>query len=143
MKKILIATDFSRHSRYTVEYVLDLMESTRIPCQICLLNTYIVQHPDPSKLIALNDELKSFSKSGLEKERSEAMKRITNPLVTLEIASHMGSLNNVVLQMVQKDKFDMVAMGKSGGDNVETISKILRQQKCPLLITYLPEEQPV
>lgn len=68
------------------------------------------------------------------------MKKVKNPNVTLEVASHMGSLNNVVLQLVQKDKFDMVAMGKSGGDNVETISKMLKQQKCPLLITYLPEE---
>jgi len=142
MKKILIATDFSRHSRYTIEYILDLLEETQIACQICLLNTYMVQHTDPARVISLNDELKKKSKAGLERELDEMLKKVKNPKVSLEIASHMGSLNNVVLQMVQKEKYDMVAMGKSGGDNVETISKMLRQQKCPLLITYMPEEQP-
>lgn len=140
MKKILVATNFSRHSRHTIEYILELMEATQIPCQICLLNTYIVQHHDSSKLISLNDELKSVSRAGLERERSEMLMKVNNSKLILEIASHMGSLHNVVLQMVQKDKFDLVAMGKSDGDNVETISKMLRQQKCPLLITYLSDE---
>lgn len=141
MKKILVATDFSAHSRYTVEYILNLLEETQIPCKICLLNTYMVQHTDPSKVISHNDELRNSSQSGLENELREMQKKVKNPNISLEIASHMGSLNNVVLKMVLQDKFDMVAMGKSGGDNVETVSKLLRQQKCPLLITYLPEDK--
>ena len=140
MKKILIATDFSKHSRYTVEYMLELLESTQIPCRICLLNTYIVQHTDPARVILLNDELKNISRTRLERELAELQKKVKNPKISIEIASHMGSLNNVVMQMVQKDNYDMVAMGKNGGENVETISKMLKQQKCPLLITYLREE---
>lgn len=143
MKKILIATDFSRHSKYTIEYILNLLGDTHIAFQICLLNTYMVQHTDPAKVITLNDELKRKSKAGLEMELSEMLKKVNTPHLTFQTASHMGSLNNVVLQMVRNEKFDMVAMGKSSGDNVETIAKMLKQQKCPLLITYLPDEQTV
>jgi hypothetical protein len=101
-----------------------------------LLNTYLVQQTDPGQVIKLNDELKNISKAGLEAERLEAVGKITNPHISIETSSHMGSLNYVILQFLQKEKIDMVAMGKNGGKHVETISTLLKQQHCPLLITY-------
>ena len=139
MKHILIATDFSRHSKYAIQYVLGFLQDTHIPCKITLVNTYMVQHTDPSQVILLNDELKNRSKAGLEQERNDALAKITNPNITIDISSHMGSLNHVILQLLKKTDIDFVAMGKNGGRHVETISKLLKIQKCPLFITYIKE----
>lgn len=136
MKKILITTDFSTHSQYTIFYVLNLLHDTQIPCKILLLNTYIVQQTDPHQVISTNDELKRISKLGLERQRDKALKNVINFNISIEIASHMGSLNNVVMQLLRKEKIDLVAMGKNGGRHVESLSHLLKQQQCPLLITY-------
>jgi nucleotide-binding universal stress UspA family protein len=139
MKRILIATDFSCHSKYTITYVLSFLQDTKIPCKITLLNTYMVQQTDPNQVILHNDELKKKSKAGLEKERDEAIGKVENPNISIDVASHMGSLNHVILQLLNKNEVDLVAMGKNGGRNVETISTLLKQQLCPLLITYFKE----
>jgi hypothetical protein len=99
----------------------------------------MVQQTDPRQVIQLNDQLKQTSKKGLEQALDYAQSQIKNPLITVDIASHMGSLNNVVLQMIRDKEFDLVAMGKNGGKHVETISVLLKQLECPLLITYLKE----
>lgn len=139
MKKILITTDFSPHSKNTIQYVLDFLQETKIPCELNLLNTYMVLQNDASQVISLNDELKKKSKAGLLKEESEAKSQIKNPLISVHTTSTMGSLKNVIFQMLKKEKYDLVAMGKDGGKHVETIQGLLKQEKCPLLITYIEE----
>jgi hypothetical protein len=139
MKRILLPTDFTCHSKHTLEYVLNFLQDTQISCHITLVNTYMVQQTDPRQVIQLNDQLKQTSKKGLEQALDYAQSQIKNPLITVDIASHMGSLNNVVLQMIRDKEFDLVAMGKNGGKHVETISVLLKQLECPLLITYLKE----
>ena len=137
MKRILLPTDFSPHSRHTLKYVLAFVQDTQIPCHITMVNTYMVQQTDPSQVIQLNDQLKKASMIGLEQELTDAKSLIKNLLVTVDKASHMGSLNHVVSQLIRNKEFDMVAMGKNGGRQVETISGLLKQLGCPLLITYL------
>lgn len=140
MKNVLITTDFSSDSRYTLEYVLDFLGLTTVPSRILLLNTYVVQLTgDPLQLVSMNDELKKTSKSLLEKEIQWARTYCTNPLITFECASHMGTLNNVILNILRREKIDLVAMGKSNGNHVENVASLLKQQNCPLLITYKPE----
>lgn len=139
MKRILIPTDFSGHSKHTIQYVISLFKDINTPCKISLIHTYKVQQTDPDKVIYENDEMKKRSRSALEEERDEAMKLISNANISIDISSHMGSLNNVVEHLLQKEKIDLVVMGKNKGKHVEMISHILKQQQCPLLITYIPE----
>ena len=136
MTKIIITTDFSKDSKYTLEYVLNFMCKTQMPCKLLLLNTFMVQETDPKQVILLNDELKKKSKEGLERERAEALDKNPNPNITIELNSQMGSLKNVVRSLLLNDKFDLVAMGKDGGKHVEQIAALLKQIRCPLLITY-------
>lgn len=136
MKKILITTDFSHHSKYTLKYVLNFMKEIHVPCCVLLLNTYRVLETDVNQAITKNDELKKVSQEGLKKEQIEAQQTLSNPHITIETSSHLGSLENVICQLLRKEKFDMVAMGKNGGKHVETIAKILKDYECPLLITY-------
>lgn len=137
MKRILIATDFSIHSKHSIQCVLKHLHDTQTPSQLLLLNTFIVQQTDPARVILENDELKKRSKAGLEQERIEALKLVKSPDVSIETASHMGSLNNVIAQLVHKEKYDLVAMGRDGGRHVASVSALLKQLHFPLFITYL------
>lgn len=140
MKNVLIPTDFSPQSRYTLEYVLDFLGHTTVPSRIFLLNTYIVQlSGDPLQLLAMNDELKQKSKTLLQEEVSWARAHCLNPLVSIDSFSHMGTLNNVILNVLRREKIDLVAMGKGTGNHVEQVASLLKMQNCPLLITYKPE----
>ena len=139
MKKILITTDFSKHSKNTIKYVLNLFQTSQIPCQITLLNTYVVQQTDAKQVITMNDEMKRKSKEGLLAEEIEAKKLLNNSHISINTTSHMGSLKNVIWQLLKKEKIDLVAMGKDGGKHVETIQTLLKEEECPLLITYLAE----
>ena len=136
MKKILITTDFTFDAKYTLHYVLELLRETQFPCKILLLNTFMVQQTDPSKIIALNDEMKLRSKSGLERQRAEALVGVRNANLSIETASHMGSLTNVILQLLSTSKIDLVAMGKHSGKRVEGVAELLQQKQCSLLITH-------
>lgn len=123
-----------------MEYVLDFLKHSIAPARILLVNTYIVEmNSDPSQLVSLNDELKRKSKSSLELEVQWAKSFCLNPLVSIEVASHMGSLNNVILNILRREKIDLVAMGKGNGNHVEQVASLLRLQNCPLLITHKPE----
>lgn len=137
MKRVLIPTDFSERSAHTLEYVLELFEQTRAPCRILLLNTYIVQETDPREVIRLNDELKKRSREALAVQKEDALKKIQNTNITVETASHLGSLNNVIHQLLQMGEVDLVAMGKDTGRHLEQISALLKQHECPILITHL------
>jgi nucleotide-binding universal stress UspA family protein len=137
MKRILIPTDFSKHAGHSIDYVLNLFEQTQSPCRILLLNTYIFQQTDPKQVLIINDELKKRSKEGLAFQKEELLKRIKNPNITVETISHLGSLHNVVLQLLQKEEVDLVAMGKDTGKHLAQISELLKQHHCPVLITHL------
>lgn len=139
MRNILVTTDFSEHARNTLLHVLRFLKDTQIPCRILLLNTYVVSHSDPDQLITLNDELKKKSMDGLEKERKEALKDFTNSNISIETHSHLGSLNNVILQLMKKNNIDLVAMGNMEREQVDTVSRSLKKQQHPLLVTYLNE----
>jgi hypothetical protein len=113
MKRILIPTDFSKHARHSIDYVLDLFEETQSPCRIMLLNTYIFQQTDPKQVLIMNDELKLKSKEGLAFQKEELLQRIKNPNITVETISHLGSLHNVVLQLLKKGTWTSWRWGRT------------------------------
>lgn len=140
MKNVLIPTNFSAESRYALEYVLEFLQYAKVPSRILLVNTYIVQlDGDPQELLSLNDALKAKSRAMLREEVAWARAHCSNPLVTIDSTSHMGSLNNVILNLLRREKIDLVAMGKANGNHVEQVATLLKQQNCPLLITYRPQ----
>ncbi len=133
MKRILIPTDFSVDSKHALDYMLNLLQETQIPSNILLLNTYMTQQKDA----LVDDQLKKKSKEGLTKAKEEALKGLLNPNISIETASQMGTLNHVILQLLKKEKVDLVVMGKDGGKHVESVAALLKKEQRPLLITYL------
>lgn len=136
MNRVLIATDFTHHSKNAIKVALEFFNDVPRPCHIVLINTYLVPEVPADLIISTNDQLKKISKAGVEEDHKEALRLNKNPLITFETISQMGSLTNVILQTIQKHKIDLVVMGKNGGTHVDLVSALLKQQGCPLLITY-------
>lgn len=132
MKSILIPTDFSPDAKKNLSSIVSYAQKAGEPCRLLLLNTFILQNTDPDTVIKHNDEMRERSRSGLMSFRDEALRLVTTPGITVDIASHMGSLSNVVHQLLRKEKIDLVALGTP--EHIEALSSLLKREKCPLLI---------
>jgi len=114
--------------------VLDSLRETSNSTEILLLNTYIVQQTDPSLVIGLLDKMKLESKSNLEKLKAELIQGISNPLIAVATASHLGSLKNVILQFLQKDNFTELAVTKDQEIELRPIKDLIRSRDCSVLV---------
>jgi hypothetical protein len=49
---------------------------------------------------------------------------------------------NVIPELLKNTEFDLLIMGKNGGDFIQRISNSLNEShsKCPLLVVYQPEK---
>ncbi len=140
MKNILVPSDFSVHSRHSLEYAVKLMHNEIEPSRILILNTYCIPFEvgmTRDQIILLNDEMKRISKKLLSLEQMAMFNLIKGSNITIQTSSHIGTLKNVVHQLLEEEKFDLIVMGKDGGRHVETIVEFLKSYECPLTITYL------
>lgn len=131
--KILIPTDFSPTSQTLIEKVLESLKD-KGPSEILLLNTFIVKETDPELVITANDRLKSQSKNSLEALKSLTLQKITNPQINVQTASHMGSLRNVIQQLLKKEKFDHIAVTKDQAGELSSIREFLKEKACAFII---------
>jgi nucleotide-binding universal stress UspA family protein len=134
MKKILVATDFTEESKEAIDYAVNLLKESPDGGQILLINTYLVQQTDPREILSLNDELRKRSKEGLELEKKAVVRALDNEQVSVSVGSHIGSLINVISNLIYTDDFDLVVMKNRGGEYQETIKTLMKNKKCPLLV---------
>lgn len=136
---MLVATDFSVFSRRTLKKVLGLIAQSPAPVTLLLVNTYLIQDADPSRLVEENDRLKKFSLNQLEQEKQFVETIHSGPGLKVELASHLGSLGNVLTHLLKKDHFDLVALGENHQQAISSISSVLEQKGIPLIVAY-PDE---
>lgn len=132
--KILIPTDFSHTSKSLIDQVVNSLHETDTLTEILLLNTFIVKETDPEQVITANDKLKSESKMSLEELKSLTMGKILNPNIQIQTVSHLGTLKNVIQQLLKKEKFDQLAVTKEQATELTTIREFLRDKECSFVI---------
>lgn len=132
--KILIPTDFSATSRDLIEKMVDSLQETNLITEILILNTFIVNETDPTLVIHANDKLKSESKSSLEELKLSAAGRIKNPHIQIQTASHLGSLKNVIQQLMKKERFDELTVTKEQASELLSLKDFLKEKACTLSI---------
>lgn len=132
--KILIPTDFSSTSRTLIERVVDSLTETNTLTEILLLNTFIVKETDPEFVIVANDKLKSASRSSLEELKLLTLNKIKNPHIQVQTASHLGSLKNVIQQILKKEKFDQLTVTKDQAAELISIKDFLKEKACTFVI---------
>lgn len=143
-KKLLLLTDFSKHSWNAIQYAIRLYKHRQ--CDFYILNTYkrdsygfdsITLDPED----ALNKLYENRSKEGLGD--------ILNWIYQIEnyfghrfyVISRPGPLLNAVKDIVLNQEIDMVFMGAKGMDNEQknkygknTMDVIQNVRRCPIMV---------
>ncbi|SDR97108.1 universal stress protein [Gramella sp. MAR_2010_147] len=144
-KKILIPTNFSKHSWNALIFSMNLYK--KYACTFYLINVYhsqgFLSEAIPlSKNGDTNPSGKELSEKGLERIMQGLSFRKENPNHTFETISFQGSLVDGIQENADKFGVDLIILG-SRGDSVhintsEDISKITEDvEQCPVLV--IPE----
>lgn len=145
-KKILIPTNFSKHSWNALIFAMNLYK--KYSCTFYLINVYHSQRflSEAIPLGKSDDEQanpKEISESGLERIMQGLSFRKENQNHKFETISYQGNLVEGIQENADKFGVDMIVLG-SRGDSVhintsEDISKITEDvEQCPILV--IPEE---
>ncbi|MCX2720107.1 universal stress protein [Lentiprolixibacter aurantiacus] len=143
MKKIIIPTDFSENSYHAFAYAAKLFQDE--PCTFYLVHTftpsiyqteYVLHSPGQ---IGLGDFYQTDSDERLAEMKERAEAQFNNPRHTMFTHSAFNVLVDEVLDMVEKEKADLVIMGTQGATGAKEIFlgthtvHVIKKAKCPVI----------
>ncbi|MDP1553302.1 MAG: universal stress protein [Methanobacteriaceae archaeon] len=144
-KKILVATDGSKHSKKAGEHAIEISNLTG--GDILVLNVI-----ETSYLQTLpGDDLIEKLEEAMKKEGQKAVDDFTKQLeinkcdgacttINLKTALKLGNPADVILKTIEKENIDLVVMGNSGKHGLDRFllgsvaEKVLRSAPCPVLV---------
>lgn len=137
-KRVLLATDFSKNSKASVEYGISLY-GTKEP-EYVLFNTCGPDAESLNLLASINDILETNSHKQLDKQVAtlEHNKNFEN--IKLRSAMASGLASEAVLKAAQDEKVDLIVMGTNGATTMysmlmgSTAASVIGKAKCPVLI---------
>ncbi|MDC3417446.1 universal stress protein [Aquibacillus salsiterrae] len=134
-KKILLATDGSKHSIRSAEHAIYLADSFDSVIEL----VYVVGG-EKSK----EDVLHSVDKYEVKREREEKLRPIQEQLENagLQYNSHLlhGEPGPTIVKFANENAFDLVVVGSRGLNNLQTMilgsvsHKVAKRVSCPVLI---------
>lgn len=145
IRKILYATDFSRHATHGFQYAITL--SKHFQARMTILHAISLPPTipaDPTGGVALTDyfeELEEESKARLQ----EMLDQTRNHGVEAETLLVDGAPHKVILQEAKRLGVDLIVVGTHGRKGVEhlllgsTAEKIVRQSPVPVLVVRHPQ----
>jgi nucleotide-binding universal stress UspA family protein len=138
MKKILIATDFSKTSTSASIRAVELFCDSPGGLQLTLLNAYMVTDINYDNAVLTNDHVKHKSLNQLSKEKDKLLSALEDIKLVIEISTKIGSVESVIVGEIQTNEYDILVMGKDGGEYIEKVSNSLKEfnSVCPLLVLY-------
>ena len=144
MTRILLPTDFSKHSLTAIHYGLQLFKEAK--CTFYLLNSYMppVYHTEylmgsPAQ-IGLGDLVQENSRNTLESLKNELEETFNNPLHTFITHSAFNVLTSEVARTVEAERIQLIIMGTQGATGAKAILfgtntvQVIKNAKCPVLV---------
>jgi hypothetical protein len=143
-KKLLLLTDFSKHSWNAIQYAIKLYENR--PCDFYILNTYRKESQGHDNLaMDPEDSFNKLSEIRSNEGLGDILKRIFEIDRSVDhhfyVISCPSTLLNAVRDIVQKQEIDMIFMGAKGMDNEQknkygknTLDIIQNMRFCPIMI---------
>lgn len=140
MMNLLVPTDFSYTSKHSIKQFLKDFGKLIGSVNITLVNAYELTNVDVGNAVILNDNMKSLSKKKLEQLKEEILTEAERLQPNFTLISHIGSIENVIKEVLNSGNYNLIIMGKNGGSYIEKVSKVLNgiHSKCPLIIMYPP-----
>ena len=120
MKKILFPTDFSDNSLHAAKYAVLLAEQFK--AEIIFLNIYSIpvftEYQVPYDIVNLDQ----MDRENTDNNLSDFVKKLTHstkfPKDKTAQMIKSGSISDNILEVAEKEKVDMIAMGTSGTSNI-------------------------
>lgn len=156
MKRIILPTDFSGNAYNAIRYAIRLFRGEE--CTFYLLHTYIpaVYHAEyilysPGQ-IGLGDPYQVSSMERLEKLREQLEHEFPDPVHNFILYSAHSSLVDEILEIVERERADLVIMGTQGATGAKEIFfgtntvNLIERANCPVIAVpsnvghELPEE---
>ena len=141
MKHILVPTDFSTASNNAVNYAVSLAEifNAKVTLLNIVPNTLIIDEEAAPATISMHQEHVAENKDLITKEIKHLSK---NNLAKIQGYVDEGDPSDVILEMANKNKPDIIIMGMKGKGKSNsvfgsTVTAIVRKSSIPVLI--IPE----
>jgi len=143
-KKLLLPTDFSKHSWNAIQYAIKLYEQR--PCDFYILNTYRKESQGHDSLaLDPEDSFNKLSESRSKEGLGDILKRIFEIDKSVDhrfyVISRSGTLLDAVRDIVKKQEIDMIFMGAKGMHNEQknkygknTLAIIQNIRSCPVMV---------
>lgn len=143
-KKLLLLTDFSKHSWNAIRYAIKLYEQR--PCNFYILNTYRKESQGHDNLaMDPEDSFNKMCKNRSEEGLGDILNRIfeINRFVDHQfyVISRAGTLLDAVRDIVEKQEIDMIFLGAKGLHNDQknkygknTLDIIQNIRSCPVMV---------
>ncbi|WP_340198548.1 universal stress protein [Ascidiimonas sp. W6] len=126
MKRIVIPTDFSPNAYNAIAYALQLFSEEH--CSFYLLHAYSPPMPEPSNTMTsaitakrLMEISQKSAEQGLEEVLDQIKSSFNNPNHSFEIIATYGFIKDVIDEVAENKKADLIVMGTKGASGLKEI----------------------
>ena len=136
MKKIILATDFSRNAKNAIEYGIQLFGIQGV--NYIIVNSFVEPKATTNVVVSMNDLLRKESIKGLKVLEHSLTEQF--PSVSLDSRSLYGSIASVIEQITLDEKVYCVVAGTKGLSALErfvmgsSALDIIKNVKLPVLL---------
>jgi nucleotide-binding universal stress UspA family protein len=142
MKKIVLATDFSKGSEKAQEIAINLAKKNL--SELTLLHCYSPTYTDPNIPADLMMDVEKRRQTELEGKLSEVARSIQEQGVVTKYKLRMSTVAESINEMAENDEADFAILGKTGDTGFlekligSTAENVINKVKIPLLV--VPEK---
>ena len=143
MKKILLATDFSKASTQAMNYVIEIARKTG--AEISLLNAYLVPAVEFTGNMSTYTAMSQDEKVHAERQLKDIIHLISNikdkdgNYLSYKSIAEQGDSVSAISRHVERDNYDLVVIGSTGIDDpsrwyYSTAAELINEINAPILI---------
>lgn len=139
LRKVIIATDFSKHAEYALKRADQLAEQQDATLELI----HVLKQPWPASFAQFSDKEQQKELLKLEKNTEEKLQNLVKPFsskVSMKISVLLGRIADEIIRFTQDNQGDLIVAGAHGQYHVSdyvlgtTSGDIIRQGKAPTLL---------
>ncbi|QBR84823.1 universal stress protein [Legionella israelensis] len=139
LRKVIIATDFSKHAEYALKRAILLAEHQDITLELI----HVLKQPWPASFVQFSDKEQQKELLRLEKNTEEKLQNLVKPFsskVSMKISVLLGRIADEIIRFTQDNQGDLIIAGAHGQYHVSdyvlgtTSGDMVRQGNTPVLL---------
>ncbi|KTD22257.1 universal stress protein [Legionella londiniensis] len=139
LRKIIIATDFSKHAEYALKRAILIAEQQDAILELI----HVLKQPWPASFVQFSDKEQQKELLRLEKNTEEKLQNLVKPFsskVSMKISVLLGRIADEIIRFTQDNQGDLIIAGAHGQYHVSdyvlgtTSGDMVRQGNTPVLL---------